>query len=144
MEVKEEREQREDATAAVNKLREVITDVSLEAERADSLAVSATQELGGERQARLEAEETIVTLRSQIDAMQELMSGFREEMGLMKERSEKAFSGVQKRRADINNVSETPGSTTPSNFCFFFLISIYICCSRSPPSNLSCRLIRFS
>ncbi len=126
MEVKEEREQREDATAAVNKLREVITDVSLEADRAESLTVSAKQELGGERQARLEAEETIVTLRSQIDAMQELMSGFREEMGLMKERSEKAFNGVQKRRADINNVRETRGWILPQTIILLTYIHLHL------------------
>ena len=113
-ELQSEREQREDATTAVMKLQEVITDVTGEMEEATHAAGSAHKELGVERKARMKAEEAVITLRSQLESMQSVMQNFRSEMSMMKERSQLALSSVQEKRDDIDKV-RSEAAVSPSN-----------------------------
>ena len=111
-----ERLQREDATAAVMKLQEVIVGVKGEMDEAASAAGSARDQLEDERKARQNAEDSVVSLRSQLEEMQssaeersaeaqKAMQVFREEMKGMKQRSNQAMTDAKKKQENIEKVT---------------------------------------
>lgn len=115
VELESEREHREDASAAVMKLQDVILSVKYEMEQAACAADNARKELGKEKAARAEAEEAVELLRGQLTTMQEdgerrfeeaakAMQRFRAEMENMKKRSKQAWDSVQEKQANMDKV----------------------------------------
>jgi chromosome segregation ATPase len=113
-----EREAREDATAAVMKLQQVIMGVKEEMESASEAASCARVELQAERDARGEAEEVVALLRRRLTALEDELAATKvPKPGPKPQRTEEATptksarssakaAKVEKLRKEINALKE--------------------------------------